>query len=107
MRRIEQALVDRVAAPVVLFELELVLGLYGPLLAFHVVRVEAWRDEELREAVESFRQVLRFDGEVVGCVVGGRIGVATTAMLADELRVTVDLRVLVRGDKQHVFDEVG
>ena len=94
-------------APVVLFELHLVLRLHRLLLALGVVGIEGRRDEELREPIQGFGQAVLFDGQVVGRPIATRVGAATATVLADELGEAVDFGVLVGCDEQHVFDEMG
>ena len=105
--RVELLLLHGGAAPIVLLALDLVLALHGLLLPLDVVGIEARGDEELREPVERLGQAVRLQLEVVGRAVTGGIGAVATAVLVHKFREAVDFRVLLGGDEQHVFDEVG
>ena len=96
---IDETLVDGDPAPIVDLELHLVFALHGILLPLEVVGIEAWRDEELREAVQGFREIFGLDVEVVRRPIGIGVGVGVAPVSRHELGESIDLRVFTRGDE--------
>ena len=107
MGRVEQSFAHRESAPFVLLALDLVFALHRLLLPFDVVGIEPWCDEKLCETVEGFGQAIRLQFEVVGGVVARGISAAASAVFEHEVGEAIDLRILLGGNEQHVFDEVG
>ena len=106
MLGIDEPLVNGETPPIVDLALHLVLALHRMLLPLDVVGIEARRDEELGKAVEGLGKLPAVYVEVVGRPIIGGVGIGVPPMPGYELAESVHLGVLVRGDEQHVFDEV-
>ena len=92
--------------PAVIFDLQLSFRVYRVLFSLHVLGIEERRNEELGETVHACLEILGLNVEKVIRVVGGRVGVAGTAMGTNERLVAVDFRVLLGPDEQHVLEKV-
>ena len=81
-------------------------GVYDLALALDVFAVEPRSDEELGEPVERTFEVRGVHVEEEARVGERGGGVAGSAVLAEEAVVLAGVRVLLRAEKQHVFEKV-
>ena len=72
---VQSLFAHHVAAPAVILDLHLVLGMHRILLALDILFAEQRVDEEMTETIEAFAQAAVFDIEKIVGVIQRRIGV--------------------------------